>query len=184
METSTDLIRLDNSTFNGIIPPGAFVVGKYTAGGTKEEDGEVYGSSRSVNKQVNAISQHAERIKGSEPLPEPEPEVKSKKKKGKALPPPPMVFTPAPEIEDTIDVVFSTGFGNITLTACAVLDSEQAVALVFKNARELKFVPTVGTWLQVKIAAKEMKMYFPGLIFTWMDITKKVMILMKESDEA
>lgn len=83
---------------------------------------------------------------------------------------------PAP----AIDVVFKNNFGKIMVSVEQVLEEELALGLVFSSEREIRFIPNPVEEVEISVAGQPfIKVTFSGIIFTWLDHTKKIMVLIR-----
>lgn len=78
-----------------------------------------------------------------------------------------------------IEVVFSTQLGRIKLNASAVLDSENALMLVFADEGEIRYEPAPGTNVQLIIDGKLEDTMYPGFKFPWIDNKMRLMVFVK-----
>lgn len=83
-----------------------------------------------------------------------------------------------------LNVVFSNKLGRIKVKVIDVMDEETSIALVFKDDNDLTFEPQRGEVLDVILPSEERySVMYPGFLYTWIDKTKKVMILVKAQTE-
>ncbi len=145
---------------------GDYVCPEYTHSGTQTTAGVVKGEDNQVQVRVQAIVNSAIRA-GAEllpatPAPTPsKPQKAVKSKPGKNVMSVKTVYeTPViPEVSvqpstykpmeaeydpQGIDLSFKNDFGTISLIAAAVLEEETGFLIVFKNKKELRFVPKPG----------------------------------------
>lgn len=85
--------------------------------------------------------------------------------------------------DSSIEVVFSTQLGRIRLNAVAVLDSLNALTLVFANEGEIRYEPAPGTNVQLIVNGKAENTMYPGFKFTWVDNKMVLMVFVKLSEE-
>lgn len=83
----------------------------------------------------------------------------------------------------SIEVVFSTQLGRIKVNASAVLDSQNALVLVFAHEGEIRYEPVPGTNVQLIIDGKLVNTMYPGFKFPWMDETMQLMVFVKLPDD-
>lgn len=85
-----------------------------------------------------------------------------------------------PEAYKPIDIVFHNKFGKITLSVESYIEDTFAVCLVFRNEKEVRFIPEQAEELDLILDKdKTFRVLSPGIIFTWIDGTRKLMILVK-----
>lgn len=181
------------------IQAGDYVIGSYTENGTKKKEGRFEGNKEDVAALITKMEEHSKQ-KGSPLI---VPGVKKKKVKAKAKrpvsdkEPETTSFFEEPEEEEIAAVVaepepakqfvtFSNAFGRIRVKVIDVLDSEDfGLAVIFANEEDLTFIPKQGETLEfIDFNDKSYNVYFPGLVFTWTDGLKKVMVLVKSVDES
>ena len=192
----------------GFYESGDYVVPEFTEGGTKSAPGQVLGDAADVMGLAKKMAVHAE-MGGATPLPPTKPGKTSKPAKvKKALPRPRapqlerdpvlkvdgLVMQPPVEAQDTnpilsrspsiqtsspIEVVFSTQLGRIKLNAAAVLDSTNALVVVFANEGEIRYEPAPGAEVQLIIDGKLEKTMYPGFKFEWTDNRTVLMVFVK-----
>lgn len=85
--------------------------------------------------------------------------------------------------QKSINVTFENDFGRMKVTVVAVLEESTAVILVFKDDESISFIPKNGESLNLLITKdNNMKVMYPGFLFTWTDGKHKLMVLVKEPD--
>lgn len=200
MNSSNELDKAPLEAFMGMIPAGSYVVPSHDMSGNRRESGQLYGNPAQIQKLSQIVSNHASRTGATKtvskvelPIPKPIKATKVPKTKKKGREEPPAIAQIVPNEPESrvfipnhteptsrpVDVEFLMEFGNIAVTADTVLDSELAIALVFKNEKDMRFIPKTGTFLNVRIGGDEMKVYYPGIVLTWTDFIKKIMIFIK-----
>ncbi len=91
--------------------------------------------------------------------------------------------TPVTYDSPSIEVVFSTPLGKIRLNALAVLDSTNALALVFANEGEIRYEPAPGTDVQLIINKQTINTMYPGFKFNWMTPPLVIMVFVKTEQD-
>lgn len=86
------------------------------------------------------------------------------------------------EVETGIDIVFQVASAKMKLTVCGLMEEKTSLCLVFKNDKELRFIPETGSELNLLISNRVLKVYYPGTLFTWIDDEKKIMMLIKTDE--
>jgi hypothetical protein len=167
---------------------GDYVVPSYNVMGRKLTEGEVIGSEVRINKLAQSMAKHAQR-NGATRLPTPAVQIikdpkpqKNKKKSVANVLSSPLPATPTLKVThpSDISVVFHNRFGKIKLSVVAVLEEETALALIFKDDDEVRFMPEAGDEFTIVVdEGRETKVYFPGVVFTWVDGVERIMILFK-----
>lgn len=188
MQDANDSVMRDMS--GSLYQPGDFVVPRITHGGSMAGKGKLYGEPDEVAEKINKIANHMEskgqRVEGEEVKAEAPVEVKQPKLK---LTVDPELFRPEPvakkeDREKIIDVEFVNDFGTIKIATIGVLESASCICLVFKNDRELRFVPKKDSKFKIEIFGMgSYDVWFPGFVMTWLDGEKQLMILIKTSGE-
>ena len=97
--------------------------------------------------------------------------------------PSPTLRASEPSPVSSIEVVFSTQLGRIRLNAVGVLDSQQAITLVFANEGEIRYEPAPGTNVQLVINGKVENTMYPGFKFNWLDSKMVLMVFVKLTEE-
>ena len=96
--------------------------------------------------------------------------------------------SPKPAKEDsyqTLNVVFANKLGKIKVKVIGILEEESSIALIFKDDNDLTFEPQQGEVLNLILPGdKTYKVMYPGFLYTWIDKTKRIMVVVKtELDE-
>lgn len=174
--------------------PGDYVVGSYTESGTPIKKGKVVGDEDDVNSLQRMIEQHASRT-GSK-LPNATPTKKAKITKSKKIIEPQEEYQPRlqeveekkeqPIIVKTVPkrpVQFHSNMGKIKMFVEDILECEIAFCLVFASEDDLIFIPNPGETLKmVTDNNNEYSVYYASSSFTWLDNSRKLMILFKSED--
>jgi hypothetical protein len=184
-----------SSALEGVYTAGDYVVPSYSNDGKQLTPAEIKGSVHKISSITQAISNHANRTGATALATAPNAKVKGKAKKKIQEESAPLTkalenaarqqFTQQPYFDvdpdlPAIDVVFITAFGRITLTTVAVLEEDNALCLIFKNDKELRFTPNTGSELDIIIGSKEFRVFYPGVLFRWTDKIKRLMVLIKK----
>ena len=78
-----------------------------------------------------------------------------------------------------IEVVFSVPAGRIKVNASAILDSNNALILVFKDEGEIRYEPAPGSEVELIIGNRVERTMYPGFKFSWVDGVKSLMVFVK-----
>ena len=200
-------IRGNNLLDTGIFTQGDYVVPEFSENGTKITKGQVLGDLQEVSSLAAKMNAHAI-MGGAEPLPAPPVTKQAKTAKtavSKKAAPVPLTTLGALKIladgmdnettstmlkterpvekaaigSPSIEVVFSTQLGRIKVNVSAVLDSLNALVLVFANESEIRYEPTAGTNVQLIINGRVENTMYPGFKFPWVDKEKTLMVFVK-----
>ena len=95
---------------------------------------------------------------------------------------PAIPLAPSGQPSTFIEVVFSTQLGRIKVNALAVLNTDNALALVFANDAAISFEPATGSNVQLVINGQVYNTMYPGFRFTWMDNKIQLMVFVKLSE--
>lgn len=181
------------------IPPfvqdGDYVVPESNILGKQTEEGMVLGNEKKVNKMALSMARHAQNHGGT-PLPklkQQQPVVASKikgkptnqqkKKKQIETYEEPVMGKEESNEQSTKTVTFQNKFGKIKLSCFDVLEEEQAICLVFASEDEVRFTPEQGEELDlITPGGSRTRVFFPGVIFTYSDQQKRLMILFRANE--
>ena len=90
--------------------------------------------------------------------------------------------SPQAPASSPIEVVFSTQLGRIKVNASAVLDSNNALVIVFSDEGEIRYEPAPGSEVQLLIGGRVENTMYPGFKFSWVDDKRKLMVFVKLPD--
>lgn len=210
MSESSNLDRVLMGDALMLVEESDFVVGSYNVAGTPIQSGKVVGGQSAIDKFRKSTAQNAAAM-GGRPAPKSTPAApkakRGRKKKVETTASPPYIdsigalmdyhsSTPtpdeannsAPELEvfkQKLTVYLYNKLGKIKLSVERVLTTDMAICLVFRNDDDMIFIPNpTETLTFIDELGVEHKVYYPDTIFTWLDNTKKLMILFKTNDES
>jgi hypothetical protein len=170
----------DSIDMSDMMPAGAFIVGESTETGKIITPGKAYGTEVELAKAMLKNMQKTGETSTAVITPVKMKKGRPPKKKDKSSDiEVPLVHNSSYESED---VVLITPLGKIRLNVQRVLDSDRAMMLIFKDEASCSFEPIVGDDVTLLWHNKEYKTMYPGVIFTWIDGEKRLMLFFK-SDE-
>lgn len=188
------------------LPFADYVVGSYSTMGAVIEDGTPLIDANKAKKLREATARSAATNGGTLLLPEINKQKgKKRTKQPKPVPdfelpeytykvPKPTIIDEAPVINLNIvdnkpkvnkkKITFSNDFGQIKSYVEDVLDSDVAIALVYKDEEAVNFIPKITETLSLQIENNDpINVYYPGALFTWTDQIKNIIILFKKDHE-
>jgi len=195
------------------VEAGDIVVGSFTDEGTQTKGSSYGGDSEDMNKRQQSIINDMLSVKGASLFPGQRGEAKATKTKKatKAKSTKPKTektmyvgpaesttkyfsdkyVSPLEEPENTPSdvkvkffVYLKNQMGKIKMSVLDVLECEMAYALIFEHEDDVVIVPNAGeTLVFIDNYGNSTDVYYADTTFTWLDGTKKIMVLFKSQSE-
>lgn len=193
---------MDHSEFK----PGDYIVGSYSSNGQQLKAGKVVGDQNDAQELQQMMIDHAGRTGGSA-LPVTSKHVTKPKGRPKNKAPalkeledgrqdytrpllqyeapveePKQEYTKAPQAK-RYPIFLYNQMGKIKMQVEGILESDMAFCLVFREEDDIVLYPKAGESLKlIDVAGNEHEVYYADSSFTWLDDTKKLMVLFKNNE--
>jgi len=201
----------DPTELSRVYMTGDYVVGSFTENGTKVRKGRATGAREEVMSLAQKIAQHALGAGEGQLAKVREPDSPKKDKKGKKPIKGERVKQPTLKVDSfdddeqtsvneamaatmatpkriekdykTLSVVFSNKLGKIKVKVIDIFEEETSICLVFESEDDVVFEPQQGEVLEIVLYGnRKQNVMYPGFLYTWMDKTKKLMVLVKTDE--